>query len=354
VKVLLVFGHPDRVEANLILGLAEAGIEVEMTCDPIDQFRDTLTANGIRITSLELKNRIDLSSILSLRKILKAGNFDIVHSFSSRALSNSLLASIGLKVKHVAYRGTSGHLSRFDPAAWLSYLNPKVAKIICVSNAVKEYLRTCAIPERRLVTIYKGHDPSWYHAVPRQQLAEFNIPKDAIVIGCSANMRRVKGVDVLINAFEQLNIAATHLLLVGEIRDNSISKLHRASPVKDRIHLSGYRSDAAALMGACDIFVMPSREREGLPKAVIEAMSLGVATIVSKVGGMPEIVENMQSGLVVEPDNVTALSAAIGLLVSDPGLRARLAHTGFEHVRKMFSITATIQETVQTYRKIIS
>ena len=98
---------------------------------------------------------------------------------------------------------------------------------------------------------------------------------------------------------------------------------------------------------------MPSKEREGLPKAVIEAMSLGVATIVTDVGGMPEIVEHMKSGLVVKASDASALASAISRLVNDPELRMRLAKNAQERIRTSFSIETTIQQTIGVYRALV-
>jgi glycosyltransferase involved in cell wall biosynthesis len=118
-------------------------------------------------------------------------------------LSNALLATRGRPVKQVGYRGTMGHLSRLDPAAWMTYFSHRVDKIICVSGAVERYLQNCGVANERLVTIHKGHDPDWYAHNTSISLEEFGIPEHAFVVGFVGNIRPVKGADVLLEAMSQ-------------------------------------------------------------------------------------------------------------------------------------------------------
>ncbi|NMC61604.1 MAG: glycosyltransferase [SAR324 cluster bacterium] len=136
-KVLVVGQDFDLCEANIFSGLVENGVTIEVIMSPALNRKEILEKAGIKVNALGISSRIDLSAIWKLRQRLLSNNYDIVHCLTSRALSNVLLASRNIKTKIVAYRGTVGHLSRIDPSSWLAYLNPKVDKIICVSNSVK-------------------------------------------------------------------------------------------------------------------------------------------------------------------------------------------------------------------------
>ena len=100
------------------------------------------------------------------------------------------------------------------------------------------------------------------------------------------------------------------------------------------------------MAGAFDVFVMPSLEREGLPRAVIEAMAQGIPAFVTDVGGMPEIVVNGECGLVVPPNDPEALSQAIISLAKDTSLCRRFSDNASMRIRDHFNIQATIRETV--------
>ncbi|MBX7138927.1 MAG: glycosyltransferase [Oligoflexia bacterium] len=350
-KALLLSSKPDLPEMHLILGLKASGVEIDLVLDP-NVSGEKFSTVGINIIPLAFSSRFSWRAMKSLRLLLKTRQYDLVHSFSARALSNALLASIGIAVKQVAYRGTMGHLNKLDPTSWFSFLNPRLDRISCVSEAVRRYMISQGIPSHKAATIYKGHDLGWYD-VPPYDLTVLGIPPGAEVISCTANMRPVKGVDLLIEAFGALGEhSRAHLLLIGEVRDDRIKKLIRESPAKDRIHTPGYRNDAAQLVRASQIGVMASREREGLPKAVIETMALGVPPIVTAVGGMPELVEDQVSGLVVPPNDIGALSNALRSLLENPTKRALLGAAARLRIAEKFRIESTVQKTLELYQEV--
>jgi glycosyltransferase involved in cell wall biosynthesis len=99
--------------------------------------------------------------------------------------------------------------------------------------------------------------------------------------------------------------------------------------------------------------VLPSIEREGLPKALLEAMSVGVAPIATRVGGMPEVVEDGVNGLVVAPADSAALVAAIVKMASDGGARAKYAAAAFETIRTKFTVERSVEKTLNLYRELL-
>ena len=154
------------------------------------------------------------------------------------------------------------------------------------------------LPPERLVTIHKGHSLDWYRDAPAD-LTPFGVPAKSFAIACVANYRPRKGIEVLVDAFGRLS-AEAHLLLIGAGMDAPrLARRIAANPAADRIHVLGHRSDAPALMAACNVFVLPSTKREGLARSLIEAMAYGVAPVVTDCGGSPELVVDGVSGLVV-------------------------------------------------------
>ena len=312
-KVLCIANALDRPESHLIAALIEGGVDVQILLGEAGKYFEVLEPHRAKIRSVSLSSRVDLFGLRKIRQVLKQFRPDIIHSFSARALSNALIASWGLALKHVAYRGTMGNLSRWDPAAWMSFLSPKLDKIICVSDAVRKDLIRFGIAPEKLIRIYKGHDSGWYQVREPCDLRQFGLPSGSRVIVCVANSRPVKGIDTLIRAFRLVPQSINaQLLLVGEVRD---SKLRELADGDSRIHFIGFRKDAPAIVAAGDIFCMPSRRREGFPKALIEAMIQGLPAVVTEVGGLPEIVKHNQTGLVVAAEDVSLLSQAL-LLVS--------------------------------------
>ena len=307
---------------------------------------------------IELSRRFDSAGTRLLREELERGQYDIMHVFNNRGLQNGLAASRGINIRIVAYRGIVGNVSFFDPVSWLRLLNPRVDRIICVADAIRDFFLQMRpaflrIPKERLVTIYKGHSVDWYTDEPAD-LSEFGIPAAAFVIGCVANIRPRKGIEFLVDAMASLpEDWQAHLLLVGDMEATSLDKRIAASPVASRIHRTGMRPDAPALAAACDVFVMPSVRREGLARALIEAMAYSVPPIVTNSGGSPELVVDGVSGLVVPVRDSRAISQAIRRLHDDPELRARLGRAARRRIREDFRIEETIEQTIAVYRNLV-
>ena len=352
-RILIATTTSDRPEVAIYKGLVESGFEVTLIGSPGAREHESLTQGGVKVIPLTIRHRLDLPAVRRVRQILKQGRYHLFYAPRNGTLSVCLLASWGMPIKRVGYRGTSGHLSHFDPASWLTYLNPNVDRLICVSEAVRHYLLSMHRPPERLVTIHKGHDPTWYSDPTPASLAEFHIPSDAFVVGFTGNMRPVKGIDVLIQSALALpSTPPIHFLLVGEVRDKRIMKWASDERIRHRFHFAGFRADAAALAGACNVFVMPSVEREGLPRSVIEAMAQGITPIVTDVGGMPELVVDNECGLIVPPRDPSALAHAIVGLARDPARCRDLGEKARIRIQTHFHIRTTIEKTVELFRDV--
>ena len=203
------------------------------------------------------------------------------------------------------------------------------------------------------MTVYKGHDVSWYQSTPPPR-ASLGIPDDAFVVGCTAVMRPVKGVDVLIEAVRSLlsELPNLHLLLIGSVKDPVIEKMIATFPDPSRIHLTGYRNDATRLATLCDATVMASKTREGFPKSIIESMSQGVPAIVTEVGGMPELVGLGTAGVMVPPSDVAALATAIRSLYNAPDYAKELGRLGQQRIKEVFNVATTIELTHQIFADV--
>jgi glycosyltransferase involved in cell wall biosynthesis len=357
IKALCITEDPDRPTTATFVGLKDAGVDVTVIC-PAGERRAWLAQNGVRVLDVPLRKQFDRDAVRRLRVELAQGRYDILHLFSNKALQNGLAASRGMPVKIVAYRGIVGNVSFLSPVSWLRFLNPRIDRIVCVADAVRDFFlamrpKFLRLPPERLVTIHKGHSLEWYREAPAD-LTALGVPREAFAIACVANYRPRKGIEVLVDAFGRLP-AAAHLLLIGGGMDAPrLARQIAASPAADRVHVLGYRSDAPALTAACDVFVLPSTKREGLARSLIEAMAYGIAPIVTDCGGSPELVVQGVSGLVVPVADAGALAAAIGALHADAALRARLGRAARERIGRDFRIEDTIAKTHALYASLVA
>ena len=353
-RVLVIGTTVDKPEAHILQGLMARGVHIHFLGTPLPEHEALLRASGASITHHHFAHRFDLKGIKLIRSIVRDDAIDLIYALSNRGLSCTVLGLFNRTIPLATYRGTVGHLSWLDPSSWLTFLNPKVKKILCVSEAVADYLREIKLPEERIVTIYKGHDIEWYRSTPPPR-ESLGLPDDAFVVGCTAMMRPVKGVDILLHAVSSLltELPHLHLILIGGIKDPAIEKLLETFPDRSRLHLTGYRNDATKLATLCDVTVMASKTREGFPKSVIEAMAQGVPAIVTDVGGMPELVGHGSAGMVVPPSDVPALANAIRTLYNDRNRARELGQLGQRRIVEVFNVASTVEKMHGVFEELV-
>jgi len=358
-RVLVITDRSDLPETWQFIGLHNAGVKLHIICRETAPHKQLLIDTGIRLSWLDLNSRVDKAGRVVIRRVLDENEFDIVHVFNNRALQNTLALVKHSPVKLIAYRGIEANVSVFDPMSWMTYLNPRVDKIVCVANAIRDYLRRLRFlwwqfPQHKAITIYKGHDLSWYQkpAVPR---SSWGVPEDAFLVGCIANERPRKGLSFLIDALPQiaetgLNI---HLLLIGSINAPSTLAKIEQSALKKTIYLTGFRADAAQILAACDACILPAVKREGLPKAIIEGMVHQVTPVVTNTGGSPELIEQGVSGLIIEAGSSQAISEAIIHLARNPQQNRKMAIAAQARIQRDFNTSATVEQTLALYRDLL-
>jgi glycosyltransferase involved in cell wall biosynthesis len=357
-RVLCVAPHNAKHETVQFLGLQKKGVDLYVVvASKAEPDYSELIDAGIPVEVIPMRGRIDRPAYLRIREIIKTRNIDIIHAFNNKTVMNALHASRGLPVRFIAYRGIVGNISFINPASWMTYLNPRVNRIICVAEAIRQYLLQLRflwfkIPAEKLVTIHKGHHIHWYNKQPAD-LAQYGIPKDAFVVGCVANYRPRKGIEVLVDALHPIpGNANVHVLLIGNMSNRRLLKHLEKSSNADRVHFAGYVSNAPEVLAACDICVLPSLKREGLPRSVIEGMAYGVPPIVSNSGGSPELVEHGVNGLIVAPGSATELADAILKFYRNPDFRKRAGAAAKTTIATRFTVEQTVEKTYQLYKEL--
>lgn len=358
IRSLCITEGADRPTTETFIGMHRAGIDITVICPADHPNHKILSDAGVPTIDLRLTRNFDKHGIAELRAELVRGRYHIMHTFNNKAVTNGLRACKGLPVKVVCYRGIVGAVGFLDPMSWMRYLNPRIDRIVCVCEAIRRhflqmrpaYLR---MPAERPVTIHKGHKLEWYTAEPAD-LTAVGIPQDAFVIGCTASYRPRKGVEYLVEAMGLLpDDMSAHLLLVGHMDADKLTARINRSPARDRIHRVGFRTDAPAMSAACDVFCLPSTKREGLARAIIEAMAYRVPPIVTDSGGSPELVVDGVSGIVVPVRDAGALAAAIEKLYRDPELRRRMGVAARERIATNFRSDDTVKKTIALYEELV-
>lgn len=209
-----------------------------------------------------------------------------------------------------------------------------------VSNYVRERERLrFGLGPSRARTLYNGVDLQRFRPRP---------PSDARYAGANvlvvAYLTPHKGVHHAINAFARLRHPDARLTIVGDGPEAPrLEALARSRGVRDRVLFLGLRDDLPAQMNDADLFVHTSLV-EGFGLAVAEAMASGRAVIASRVGGIPELIEDGQSGLLVPPGDEERLAAAMDLLLSNPSYRRELEEAAHQRARERFNLRVTVRQ----------
>ena len=358
-RVLCVNGESDPAETGSFVAMRDMGIDVTVITWPDTVNHRTLVDAGVPTLPYVLKSKLSRKCIRFIRDELKRKSYDVLHMLDKRATMNGLFASIGMSTKLVAYRGIVGNVSYFDPLSWLYLLNPRLDRIICVCEAVRQNLLGLGMPGLRLrrnvpVTVHKGHNPDWYSGTP-EDITQFGIPESAFVVACTARGVPRKGIPVLLDAISRLPMGTgMHFLLAGTGMDNKLHKeLVAKNPHVNNIHLNGFLHRMPWILPNCDVSVLPSLRREGLPRGIIEAMIGGAVPIVTDSGGSPELVIDNQSGFVVPPGDAQAITDKILALYEDRQLKARLSAGAKKRIREDFTVERTARETINVYKQLI-
>ena len=263
-------------------------------------------------------------------------------------------------MKIVAYRGIVGNVSFFSPVSWLRFLNPRIDRIVCVAEAVRDYFLQMRpaflrLPPERLVTIHKGHSLDWYRAAPAD-LTALGVPAGAFAIACVANYRPRKGIEVLVDAFGRLPLACGTSAVDRRRHGCAAARAaHRREP-RCRAH------SRARLPQRCAGVDGGMRR---VRAAVDEARRLGA--VVDRSDGIRRGARRdrlrrqpraractASSGLVVPVADAAALAAAMRALHDDAALRARLGAAARERIGRDFRIEDTIAKTLALYASLVA
>ena len=182
-----------KPDIALVNGLYRQGISVDVMIPADSAYVKIFSDSGIRVIGTHPLKKFSIGTVLRIRKVIAEGNYQIIHLFNSRAIVNGSLAAIGLPVKVVAYRGAAG-MYWYDPTSWWSHLNPRIDWLICNSYYVQQHVRRQLLfRPKKAVMIHKGMDIAWFSNTKPISRKELGIPDNSIIVGCVANVRRIKG-----------------------------------------------------------------------------------------------------------------------------------------------------------------
>ena len=293
-----------------------------------------------------------------IRAYLRRTQPHIVHTFLLTASVYGRLAAMLERVPVVI--GTEVNMyerKRRHHAIAERLLMAGTDRVIASAASVRDfYIRQVHADPAKVDVIYNAVDftqaqPATSHTAVRTALG---IPADAPVAGVIARLTEQKGHRFLFDALaSRPELSNVHLLVIGggELRDALVQRA-RVLDLTPRVHFLGARRDLGDLLAAMDVFVMPSLW-EGLPLSMVLAMGAGVPVVATAVAGIPEVVDDGRTGLLVAPGDGVALGAALARLFTDGALRAQLGRDARASVLPRFGIDKYVESIVALYDRLL-
>ena len=319
-----------------------------------------LKRRGVRTVNLEARALRDRDAFGRLAALVRDRKIDLVHAHLTYSAIWSAWLSRGTGVPsvaslHVAPTATkqqeSSRVVRFGidvKDRLMRYaVNRWSSRVLMVSAGLRDYyLRGGGLDPAKIRVVHNGIEVERFHrdrAATREHLQrEFGIPPGVKLAVTVSVLRPAKGIEVLLDAVRR--VPDTHFLIVG---DGPKREEWMQLAKTDRVKWAGYRTDVHTLLAGCDLFVHPSLD-DAFPTVLLEAMAAGVPVVASRVGGIPEIVDEGVTGHLVPAGNAEALATAIqddALLLMGTAARARAE----EH----FSTAAWIARLEQVYAEVV-
>jgi len=338
-----------------LMGLRALGHRTMLVAHSDGELRQR-AAEGLDLIPLAPKTEMDLSAAWRLARILKQLKPDIIHAHDPHGVAMAAIAlSMSTQVAKpplVAARRVDFHLRGNSLSRW-KYR--QVDCFICASEAIRQMLVGDGVPSARTVTVHEGIDIERVERAEHANLhADFWLPHQAPIVGNVAALVPHKGQRHLIDAakivVQQVPDARFVIAGEGELRpalERQIKDYH----LEKHVRLAGFRPDVLSVHKAFDIFVMSS-VTEGLGTSLLDAMAAGKPIVGTRTGGIPEVVANDETGLLVPPRDHEALAEAIIRLLNDAELRRGMGEAGRARARALFSAERMVQNTLNTYQRV--
>lgn len=353
---------PTRFETLLIAGREDPGegsmVELGRTDRVPVTFIEQL-GRSVRVTD-------DLISLTRIVRIARRFRPDIVHTHLAKAGFVGRLAGrlTGARALVHTYHGSTfrGYFGSKESFAYLTIerlLGRLTTRVIAITPGQRRELVELGIaPAERIVEVPLGLDLAPF-SIPlgsRAAKARIGLPPDVETAGIVARLAPIKDVATFLRAAAILaaDRPALHVVVVGdgELR-KSLEALALESGLGARCHFLGWQADMATVYAGLDVVALSSLN-EGSPVSVIEALASGRAVVATSVGGVPDVIEDGETGLLVPPRDPHAMSKAIAWLLDDPAVRTRLGEAGRITAVGRYGAARLVRDIEELYASLVS
>ncbi|MCK5013731.1 MAG: glycosyltransferase family 4 protein [Candidatus Omnitrophica bacterium] len=314
---------------------------------------------GAKLLTLNIRTKSELDpriyfALFPLSRYIRENKIDLVHAQTriTQVMGALLKRLTGKPFVSTCHGFFKTRLSRRLVPCWGDV-------VIAISEAVEWHLRhDFRVAREKVSLIASGIDFNEFDLIDgarkKERRARFHLG-DEPVVGIVARLSDVKGQDILIEAMNKVvpYIPNAILLLVGEGKmENVLREKVQSLNLGDHVRFFSIVNNTYEMLSLFDIFAMPSRQ-EGLGLSIMEAQAAGLPVVASRVGGIPSLIEDGKTGVLVEPENSSELADAIVKLLQDPERLKEIGMAGREFIKKTFLADKMTDKVIQLYQHLV-
>jgi glycosyltransferase involved in cell wall biosynthesis len=336
------YGGAETHALMMMRGLLQAGHQVLFAGPQDSWLGQACKEHRIEAMHLRMSGLFDVFSHFKLRRMVKSWRPDIVHGHLVRGAH---YAGFSLGSGDAGVPVCTAH-------ATTAYKHmDRCRHIIAVSKAVRDNLVRHAHAAQKISVVYNGVADQRAPQSFADLRQELGIAAEVFAVVNAGRFIRDKGQDLLVQALAACD-RQVHLYLMGDQSTEFGQRVQRLAANNARVHFLGYRNDVQRLLPAFDAYALPSR-REALPLSLVEAFAARLPVLATAVGGVPELVRDKDTGLLVPSEQVSAIAQAVNALVRDTGLAQRLATNGRQLYLARLTAQQMVDQTLAVYRQCL-
>ena len=375
-------GGPALHVSYLSDGLADRGYQTTLVVGELARGEGSMEfvaeSRGVRIVKLSSLSREiaplrDLTSLVRLTRLIRLQRPQIVHTHTAKAGAIGRVAALlaGGDHRPIVVHTFHGHVLRgyFGPLRAFAFrllehvLARATTKLVAVSPEVRDELVSLGVaPAKKFEVVRLGIElderllPASREVSREESRRQLGIGPETFLVGWVGRMTGVKRVPDLLEAFRQLREGGVdaRLCVVGDGPEReSHERLAKSLGVVRHCFFLGYQEEMGRWFDSFDAFALPSAN-EGTPVSAIEALAAGCPVVATRVGGVPDVVQDGETGFLVESGDTEALARRLAELAADPELRRRLGDEGRERVTSRYRVGRLIDDVDRLYRSLLA
>lgn len=351
----LAWGGGQSQVLHLLKGLSGASHHAELVTRPDSVLGKRAAEIGVKVHKIPMRGEADLISAWKIARIVRSGDFDIVHMHAAHTHTLGAMAcALNSSPKCVVSRRVVFPIKTGPLGIAKAKYRFRIDAYIAVCNAAKETLVSAGVDPGIVHVVHSGVVPPGM-IEGKDVRREFGIRPEERLVGTVGELVEAKGQRHLIEAASLIlnEIPGTKFMIVGGGRLEADLKSHASRlGVADSVIFTGFRDDIGDCLDAFDVFVLPSN-MEGLNNSIVEAMMMGKPVAAANVGGIPEIVRHGETGLLVPPGEPAMLAEAVMELLNSPEKASAMASAGRDFAMENLTADKMIESTISIYKNLL-